>query len=444
MVMVGTRPEIVKMAPVIKILEKDSRFQLILVDSGQHYDPELSANFYDVLQLPPPQHSFGVGSGTQAAQTGKIMMAAEKLFTKTNPDIILAQGDTNTVMAASLAAVKNKIPFGHVEAGLRSFDRSMPEEINRIIADHCSDLHFAPTTIAAANLLFEGCSPSSVHITGNTVVDTVVQYTEIIQKRSKIIERLKLRKGSFAVVTIHRPATVDTKTTLSSVISAFLNLTEIELVFPIHPRTRKALKRFGLQEKLESAPHIILTEPLDFLDFINLMSESRLVLTDSGGLQEEAFTLGKPCITLRTNTERPESVQLGGNFLVGRSTDRIIEVTRRILADSTLLDRISRLPNPFGDGRASERIIEGIAGFCQEGRAFIEPQFLRTGTRNRRLLRVEDKLHERTILEIERMLGGEVLLVYDKEGHPAFPEAKYTLTCDEHILVDFGDQPQDN
>ncbi len=444
MVFIGTRPEIVKMAPVIKALEDDKRFQLVLVDSGQHYDAKMSSIFFDTFSLPRVQYSLDVGSGTHASQTGKIMIAAEQILSEVKPSIVLAQGDTNTTLATALAAVKAQIPFGHVEAGLRSFDRTMPEEINRIIADQCSELHFAPTPLAANNLLFEGVSPSTIHITGNTNIDAILQFKEISYEQSNIIDRLDLKGQEFTVVTVHRPATVDNKETLLSIITAFLNLTELKLVFPVHIRTLNALKKFKLLEKLQSASHIILTEPLDFLDFINLMSKSRLVLTDSGGLQEEAFTLGKPCITLRTNTERPESILLGGNFLVGRSADRIIEVTRRILADSTLIDKIGRLPNPFGDGRASERIIEGIARFCREERAFIEPQFFRTGTRSRRLLGVEDKFHERTILETEQMLGGKVLLVYDKEGCPAFPEANYQLACGEHILVDFGDSLREN
>lgn len=433
--MIGTRPEIVKMTPIIKKIEKDSRFQLILVDSGQHYDSELSTVFFDFFQLPTPQYSFEVGSGTHATQTGKIMIAAEKLFKQANPDIILAQGDTNTVMAASLAAVKNKLPFGHVEAGLRSFDRSMPEEINRIVADHCSELHFAPTTIAATNLLFEGCNPTSIYITGNTVVDTILQYEDTIRKQSKIIDRLDLRRVPFAVATIHRPATVDDKRALSSVVSAFLTLTEIKLVLPIHPRTLNALRRFGFLEKLKSAPHIILSEPLNYLDFISLMSETRLVLTDSGGLQEEAFSLGKPCVTLRTNTERPESVMIGANFLVGRSTEQIIKVTRRILADPALIDRIIQLPNPFGDGHASERIVKGITQFCQEGRAFVEPQLFETGMRDRTLRRVGRELHGISILEAEQRMGGRIVLLYDQSGCPVFPEPSRQLIRKEHFIL---------
>ncbi len=432
------------MAPVIKALEEDQRFRLTIADSGQHYDDTLSTIFYDVFRLPQAQFTLEVGSGTHARQTGKIMMAAEHILTEIRPNIVLAQGDTNTVLATALAAVKAQIPFGHVEAGLRSFDRTMPEEINRVVADQCSELHFAPTPLAANNLLFEGFDPRTIHITGNTNIDAILQFKEISYEQSKIIDKLDLEGKRFAVVTIHRPATVDNEDALASTVSAFLNLTELKLVLPVHPRTRQALERFGLLEQMESASHITLTEPLGFIDFLRLMSEACIILTDSGGIQEEAFTLGKPCVTLRANTERPESVMIGANFLVGRSTKQIIKVTRRVLADSTLIDRISQLPNPFGDGHASERIIEGIARFCQEGRAFVEPQFFHTGTRSRRLLCVDDNFHEIAILEAEHRLGGRVLLIYDKEGHPVFPLSNHRLTRGQHILVAFENKLSDN
>ena len=444
MAFVGTRLEIVKMAPVIKTLENDRRFQTILVDSGQHYDERLSSTFFDVFRLPQAQYSLEVGSGTHAAQTGKIMIAAEQIIMEARPDIVLAQGDTNTVLATALAAVKTQTPFGHVEAGLRSFDRTMPEEINRMVADQCSELHFAPTSLAANNLLFEGFDPKTIHITGNTNIDAILQFKEISYEESNIINKLELEDSPFGVVTIHRPATVDDEDALSSVVSAFVKLTELKLVLPIHPRTRQALERFRLLAILESEPHIILTEPLNFLDFVCLMSEARIILTDSGGLQEEAFTLGKPCITLRTNTERPESVMIGANFLVGRSTERIIKVTRRILADSRLIRKIKRLPNPFGDGRASERIIEGVARFCKQGRSFVEPHFFQTGTRSRRLLHVGDRFHEEVISAVERRLNGRVLIVYDEEGHPVFPQSEQYLTREQYIVVAFDDKLSDD
>ncbi len=435
MVFIGTRPEIVKMAPVIKALETDNRFQLVIVDSGQHYDEQLSSVFFETFHLPRAQYSLDVGSGTHASQTGKIMIAAEKIITETKPDIILVQGDTNTVLATALAAVKAQIPFGHVEAGLRSFDRTMPEEINRIVADQCSELHFAPTPLAANNLLFEGFDPRTIHITGNTNIDAILQFKEISSRQSKIIDRLDLEGTPFAVVTIHRPATVDYEDALTSTVSAFLNLTELRLVLPVHPRTRKALERFGLFEQLESASHIILTEPLGFIDFLRLMSEARIILTDSGGIQEEAFTLGKPCITLRVNTERPESLHLGANFLVGRSTDRIVEVTRSVLADSTLSDRINRLPNPFGDGNASERIVKGVVRFCREGRAFVKPHLFETGMRNRTLQHVSRELQGMTILEAEQKIGGKIMLLFDESGCAVFPETARKLALGQHFIL---------
>ena len=199
-------------------------------------------------------------------------MAAEHILTEIRPNIVLAQGDTNTVLATALAAVKAQIPFGHVEAGLRSFDRTMPEEINRVVADQCSELHFAPTQLAANNLLFEGFDPNTIHITGNTNIDAILQFKEISYEQSKIIDKLDLEGKRFAVVTIHRPATVDDEDALASTVSAFLNLTELKLVLPVHPRTRKALERFGLLEQMESVSHITITEPLGLIDFLRLMS----------------------------------------------------------------------------------------------------------------------------------------------------------------------------
>lgn len=437
MVLVGTRPEIVKMAPVIKLLENDARFQLILVNTGQHYDEELSSIFFDILQLPATQYDLGVGSGTHAVQTSKIMMAAEALFIKIRPAIVLAQGDTNTVMAAALAAVKAHVPFGHVEAGLRSFDRSMAEEINRIVTDHCSELLFAPTTQSAVNLLHEGCDPSTIHITGNTVVDSIMQYKNRAYRTSKIIERLNLKGQPFAVVTVHRPANVDDEKELTKIMSALLQLDDLKLVIPVHPRTQQSLRRIGLERKLKSASHIVLTQPLGYLDFLLLMAESRLIITDSGGLQEEAFTLGKPCVTLRTNTERPESIQVGANFLVGRSPERILKIVQRVLADTTLSDYIARQPNPFGDGHASERIIEVVASFSEEGLAFTPPILLKTGTCERILRNVDQDLVGVSVTEAEKALSGKIILIYDRDGRPVFPQPSYKLLANQHILLSF-------
>lgn len=439
MVLLGTRPEIIKLAPLIDLLEKDNRFKLTLVNSGQHYDTQLSSIFFKGLQLPKPHHNLEVGSGTHGEQTGQIIMAAETLLLKYKPKIVLAQGDTNTVMATSLAAVKTHIPFGHVEAGLRSFDRSMPEELNRIIADHSSELHLAPTEGAAINLLLEGCSPKTIHITGNTIVDAVLQNRQKARQQSKIVDQLNLSKRPFAVVTIHRPANVDNKRALSSIITAFLQLTELHLVIPLHPRTMHSLKRMQLLKQLIDAPNIQLAEPLGYLDFLQLMDESDLIITDSGGLQEEAVTLGKPCVTLRTNTERPESVKIGANFLVGRSPPLIIKTVRKILSDESLPNRISNQKNPFGDGHASERTIKAIAEFCETGRPFEEPHLLKTGTLEKKLHSIDKNLNGLEVLYLEKQYGWEVLLIYDQKGYPVYPAPKRKLFQGERVLLSIRD-----
>lgn len=435
MVLLGTRPEIIKMAPIIELLENDNRFRLTLVNSGQHYDSQLSSIFFKGLKLPKPHYDLEIGSGTHGQQTGRIIITAETLLSKLKPHIVLAQGDTNTVMATSLAAVKTQIPFGHVEAGLRCFDRSMPEELNRIIADHSSELHLAPTEGAAINLVLEGCSPRTIHITGNTIVDAVIRNRQKARQQSKIIEKLKLGSHSFGVVTIHRPANVDNKKALLSIIYAFLRLTEIQLVLPLHPRTLNSLKQTQLLQHLTSAPNIVLTEPLGYLDFLRLMDESNLIITDSGGLQEEAFTLGKPCITLRTNTERPESVKAGANFLVGRSSELIVDTVRTVLADEKLSDKITSQPNPFGDGHAAERSIEAIAEFCETGRPFKEPHLFKTGTRERRLQTVDENLDGLSVIQIEEQQDEVVLIIFDQKGHPVYPSPKRKLIREERLLI---------
>jgi UDP-N-acetylglucosamine 2-epimerase (non-hydrolysing) len=411
---------------------------MILVNTGQHYDAELSDLMFEVLKLPEPQYNLQVGSGTHAVQTGKIMIALEKLLIQNMPDLVVAQGDTNTVLAAALAAVKAHIPFAHIEAGLRSYDRSMPEELNRVLVDHCSEIHFAPTVRSAINLIQEGCNPTTIHITGNTVVDAILKNKDHAFQTSKILESLDLQANSYAVVTIHRPANVDKKDVLDSILSSLLRLTKLKLVFPLHPRTQKNLKKFGLYQKLKQAPNVVLTKPLGYLDFLRLMGESALIITDSGGLQEEAFTLGKPCITLRSNTERPESIPLGANYLVGRDPDQIERIANQILADSSIIENITQQNNPFGDGNADSRIIEAIAQFCSGGRAFSEPLLLETGTINTKLYPVGEEFHGKTVKQAETKLEGQIQLIYHSDGHPLFPTPNYELHKGQFLLLAIG------
>jgi len=311
MVIVGTRPEIIKMSPVIREIQKDPELELIFVNSNQHYDYELSQQFIEELVLPIPKLNLDVRSGTHAEQTSQILVKLEKAFRDENTDIVLAEGDTNTVLAAGLASVKAHVPFGHIEAGIRSYDRTMPEEINRRIAAVCAELHFAPTERAAINLLHEGILPQKIFVTGNTIVDACIQNIEIARRKSNILDHFNLKDGKpFGLVTFHRPENVDNKNNLGQIVKILVSINECNLIFPIHPRTEKMLEKFNLLRELEADDKIILSKPLGYLDFIRLLSESSFVITDSGGIQEEALTFKIPCLTLRENTERPETVEL--------------------------------------------------------------------------------------------------------------------------------------
>lgn len=362
-IILGTRPEIIKLAPVMKALKRD---EFILIHTEQHYDYEMNRIFLEDLGLPEPDYNLHVGSGTQAEQTGKAMVEIEKVLVKEKPDVTIVQGDTNTVLAGALASVKLHIPVAHVEAGLRSGDRRMPEEINRIVTDHVSDVLFAPTEKAKENLLREGIPEEWIYVVGNTVVDAVLQHAEIAEKKSKILEELDLNKGEYAVITAHRAENVDNKENLKKIVQIITSV-PIRIVYPVHPRTEKRLKAFGLWKKLEKADNVILTKPLGYFDFLKLLENARFVLTDSGGIQEEAITLHVPCITLRYTTERPETVEAGGNILVGLEVERAKSVVERILNDREFEGRMRNAPNPFGDGKAGERIAKLLRELKERG-----------------------------------------------------------------------------
>ena len=323
-VILGTRPEIIKMAPVIDEINRRSH-ELLLIHTGQHYDKEMSDNFFLDLELPKPNYNIHVGSGSHGKQTALMMDGIEDVLISEKPDIVLVQGDTNAVLAGALVAQKLHIPVGHVEAGLRSFDVSMPEEINRMGADCCSHLYFVPTEESAINLALEGYLPKDIFITGNSVVDTCFRNLKIAENSSTIIDDLNLDNlNNIITFTMHRAENVDDKQRLQSIIGALMELKDFNIIFPIHPRTKKTLENFGLYKKFESLPHIHITKPIGYLDFLVLISKSIIILTDSGGLQEEAITLNVPALTLRYNTERPETVTAGGNILVGSDKDYIL------------------------------------------------------------------------------------------------------------------------
>lgn len=351
-IILGTRPEIVKMSPIIKALEEKHKEYFIL-HTGQHYSKELDELFFQGFNLPQARYNLGVGSGSHAEETGRMLVGIEEVLVKEKPDIVLVEGDTNTVLAGALAASKLGVKVGHVEAGLRSYDRRMPEEVNRILTDHCSDLLFPPTKNSFDILVGEGINRDRMFISGNTIVDAVQQNLGEI-KESDVLDRLGLEKKSYFLVTLHRQENVDSRARFKAILEG-LDLIKREfnepVIYPIHPRSKKMLDLFKLGCK-----NISLIDPLGFLDFLRLMNDSHLVLTDSGGVQEESCILGVPCVTLRENTERPETIEVGGNVLAGADSGMILDKTRQMLSENGIWD------NPFGDGKAGERIVSIITG----------------------------------------------------------------------------------
>ncbi|NJE26310.1 UDP-N-acetylglucosamine 2-epimerase (non-hydrolyzing) [Thermococcus sp. MV5] len=360
----GTRPEIIKLAPVIRAFEERS-IEPLLIHTGQHYDYEMSKIFLEELELHRIDYHLEVGSGTQAYQTGSAMIKIEEVLMKEKPDVSLVQGDTNTVLAGALASVKLRIPVAHVEAGLRSFDRTMPEEINRILADHASEVLFAPTEEAKKNLEREGIS-EGVYVVGNTIVDAVLQNSEIAERKSKILDKFGLRPKEYAVLTAHRAENTDSEENLKKLVEIIESL-PITVIYPVHPRTEKRLKSLDLWNRLEKKVHVILTKPLGYLDFLKLQKNAKFVLTDSGGIQEESIILNVPCLTLRYNTERPETIKAGGNVLVGLEKERVLYYVDRLLNDKQFYEQMAKAPNPFGDGKSGERIVNILLQLYEKG-----------------------------------------------------------------------------
>jgi UDP-N-acetylglucosamine 2-epimerase (non-hydrolysing) len=352
-IILGTRPEIIKMSPIIRYLEKIQE-NFFIIHTGQHYSYEMNKTFFDTLELPTPKYNLDVGSGSHAEQTGKIMIGIEEVLQREKPDVILVQGDTNTVMAGAVTASKLHIPIGHVEAGLRSYDRLMPEEINRVIADHVSDYLFAQTKIAQENLLREGIGQTKIYITGNTIVDAVHQNLKIAQQSGNSLKILNLLQKNYFLVTAHRAENVDDKERLTKIIEGLCAIQKeysLPVIFPIHPRTEKKIREFGI-----NLERITIIPPQGFLEFLQLEANAKLILTDSGGVQEEACILGVPCVTLRDNTERPETVEVGANMLSGVEPDSIVQSAEKMLGAQ------GTWKNPFGDGTASLKIINVLRG----------------------------------------------------------------------------------
>lgn len=351
-IILGTRPEIIKMSPIIRECKKRN-LNFFIVHTNQHYSKNLDEIFFKELNLPKPKYNLEAGSGSHAKQTGKILIRTEEVLIKEKPDIVLIEGDTNTVLGAALAAQKLHIKIGHIEAGLRSYDRNMPEEINRILTDHCSDLLFAPTNESYKNLIKEGIDKNKIFITGNTIVDAIKQNLLLAQKKSKILEKFMLKSKNFFLLTLHRQENVDNKIRLQNILKGLelvFNYFNLPIIFPIHPRTRKRIKKFGLKIPLG----IKTIDPVGFFDFLILEKNAKLIFTDSGGVQEESCILQTPCITLRDNTERPETLRVGSNILAGTDPNKILKSVKE------LIQKNNKWKNPFGDGKSAKRIIKLI------------------------------------------------------------------------------------
>lgn len=353
-IIVGARPQFIKIFPLMKEIAKSGSLDCYLIHTGQHYDVEMSDVFFSELALPTPDINLEIGSGSHGEQTGRMLTAIEEELVKVKPDLTLGPGDTNSTLAGALASVKLKIPVAHLEAGVRSNDFYMPEEINRRLVDHISEFLFAPTENAARNLLGEGIAEERIYKTGDIMYDALLQNIPMGRKKTRIPKELRLNVGRrYAVLTLHRERNVDDANNLRSILEALPRI-DVQIVFPIHPRSDKNIKRFGLKELVDNISNLILTEPLGYLELLSLLYHCSLVLTDSGGVQKEAFLLKKPCITLREKTEWIETVKLGANVLVGANTGKIVEEANKKLKQKTEVDWRE---NPFGDGRASEKIL---------------------------------------------------------------------------------------
>ena len=351
---VGARPNFMKAAPLIKKLhENKTKFETILIHTGQHYDRKLSELFFEQLQMPKPDFYLGVGSGSQAVQTAKIMVEIERSFTDIQPDLVVVFGDINSTMAAAIVAAKMCIKIAHVEAGLRSFDKTMPEEINRIITDRLSDYLFVTEQSGLDNLKNEGVPDEKIFFTGNIMIDSLVSNLEQAQD-SDILEQLKIESGKYATVTLHRPSNVDDSETLAGLFKVLSSVSKkMPVVFPCHPRTKNRIEEYGLMNDIPG-DNIRMIEPLGYLDFLKLQSSSRIVLTDSGGIQEETTYLGIPCVTMRENTERPVTVDIGSNILCGSDPSRILDVTNEILSGT---EKDCDIPQLW-DGQTAGRIVD--------------------------------------------------------------------------------------
>lgn len=366
MLVLGARPQIIKSAPFIHLATRDKQIHLDVVHTGQHYDYEMTKIFFEELGLLDPMVNLNVGSGSHAQQTAKIMTRLEKILQKQKPELVIVPGDTNSTLAGALTAAKIHIPVAHIEAGARSYDMRMPEEINRCLTDHCSTLLFTSTENCTKNLSKEGISQGRIYQTGDPMYDVVLQQLPQAQ-RNTILQELCLEPRAYAMLTTHRPENTDEPQNLRNIVNAIANLKPLTVVFPVHPRTLRKLKKFRLYNKIQKQKHIKLVKPLGYHENLNIIKNAMLVLTDSGGMQKEAFWLRTPCITIRENTEWIETVELKANYLTGASTRKITSTAKEIIENAEeITNKLKKLPNPFGDGKASQRILKTIKSYIAE------------------------------------------------------------------------------
>ncbi len=412
LIVAGTRPEVIKLAPVMENLERLD-VEYLFIWSGQHYDYELSKVFFEELGVREPVEDLGVGSGSHAKQTADCMVGVESAIKKYSPSIVIAQGDTNTVLASALASAKTLTPFAHVEAGMRSWDMRMPEEINRRVAGSIASLHFAPTKLAAINLLFEGISRDSIYLSGDTLMDVLHRYIPHARRvGEQLLSELGLERGGFVLATVHRAENTDDPERLENIMAALQEISRkyYKVVFPMHPRTRKAVMSYGLDKYLEG---LVVLNPLGYFEFQGLLMNSRVVVTDSGGVQEEAFALKIPTVTLRYNTEWPETTIYGINRLAGAEKERIVRLVKEQANRVEELKKLN-IENLLGDGKAGERISRVLKEYLERGLTFRDPDFRENPIVTYALLRGEDKNVK--ILDI--------LAYFDENGRPSIRASK--------------------
>lgn len=360
MTVLGARPQFIKAAVLSKLLSESKCFNEIIVHTGQHYDQNMSNIFFEELEINEPFYNLNINQGSHGEQTGNMLIEIEAIMFKEEPDLIIVYGDTNSTLAGALAGAKLHIPVAHVEAGLRSFDQKMPEEINRIITDHCSSILFCPSMAAVQNLEKEGITKNVFEV-GDVMLDSTLFHFSMAQKRSDVLKRLRLKRKEYVLLTIHRESNTDIKENLKTIITAFLT-SKKKVVFPIHPRTKKAMEKYSLYQENQNG-NIFFIEPLGYPDMLVLEKNAEIIATDSGGIQKEAYFLGVPCITLRGTTEWRETIDAGGNVLVGAIPENIQDALRNP-------PKLSTRKALYGEGNACQKIVNILKGILQSQGGF--------------------------------------------------------------------------